>query len=197
MINTSVGGGGGFRGEQHQHASIDVYLVDKNDRKRGIVQITDQLRPRLAVSTRRPDLGLAQLGHRFRVRLRRRLRSRSSSSAPTWTRLTKLANQAEGIMRQVPGVSDVINTDAATSGETQLVVDRSRLVGPGPDLEQVGTSLRTALSGTQVGNYAQAGQPNIPVIVRMNDASRQQRECAAADAVWPTSTASAWRWGRS
>jgi hydrophobic/amphiphilic exporter-1 (mainly G- bacteria), HAE1 family len=36
----------------------------------------------------------------------------------------------------------------------------------------VGSGLRTALSGSQVGTYAQAGQPNIPVIVRMDDAAR-------------------------
>jgi len=75
-------------------------------------------------------------------------------------------------MRQVPGVIDVINTDAATTGETQLVVDRSRLSDLGLTSTQVGTSLRTALSGTQVGNYAQPGQPDVPVIVQMNQATR-------------------------
>ena len=66
-------------------------------------------------------------------------RSRSSLPGPTSTQLTALVNQAEPIIRQVPGVVDVINNAAASVGETQLVVDRKRLADTGVTAATVAT----------------------------------------------------------
>jgi len=49
MLTSAGGRGGGFGGGATNSGSIDVYLIDKNDRQRTIVQITDQLRPKLSV----------------------------------------------------------------------------------------------------------------------------------------------------
>ena len=58
---------GGFRGEQRANtASIDVYLVDKNQRQRSIVQITNRCGPYLAsIPEARTSIALSSASFRL------------------------------------------------------------------------------------------------------------------------------------
>ncbi len=166
-ILTSVGGGGGYMGGGGNNVSISVYLIDKNNRKRGIVQIANALRPRLAVI---PDakasvslnssisFGFAGRGGGVQVEL----------LGPDITELAALANQAQAIISRVPGAVDVLNTGAATTPETQLVMDRGRLADLGLTTDQVANGIYTSLSGTQEGNYNEPDQTQVPIMVQLD-----------------------------
>ena len=171
IVTNVGGGGGGFGGGGGNNAGIDVYLVDKNQRQRGIVQITNALRTRLTgIPDARTSIQLSSSinlgfsgggGNGIQVQF-------TGSDINT---LTALVNQAEPLMRQVPGVADVINNATASIGEAQLAVDRKRLADTGVTAAAVASGLRTALSGTQVGLYTEPDQTDIPVMVSVDPAA--------------------------
>jgi HAE1 family hydrophobic/amphiphilic exporter-1 len=89
-------------------------------------------------------------------------------------KLIDLANQIEAVMLTVPGVTDIKNTDAARAPESQLIVDRASATDLGLSPAQVATTLRTALSGSQAGNFKPAdGSNEIDITVRAAENARQ------------------------
>jgi HAE1 family hydrophobic/amphiphilic exporter-1 len=75
-------------------------------------------------------------------------------------------------MRTVPGTTDILNTDAAQSPEARMVVDRDRALDMGLSPGQVAGTLRTALSGTDVGKYKRAGATDVDITLRIEETAR-------------------------
>ena len=88
--------------------------------------------------------------------------------------LIDLANQVEEIVRTTPGTIDVVNNDAVRSPETRIVLDRSRLADLGLSSAQVATTLRTAVTGSDVGDFAPEGQEKTEINLRANEEARTE-----------------------
>ncbi len=173
-ILTRVGGssGGGFGGGTRaaNTATINVKLVDKEDRQRTTTDVVESLRPlftkipEATISTAlSSSMGDGGGGNPIEVRV--------FGEDPNV--LIDLANQIETVMQTVPGTADVKNTDAARAPETRLVVDRDRALDLGLSPAQVATTLRTALSGSEIGKYDPQGDTEVDITLRLNEADRE------------------------
>ncbi|MEM7346773.1 MAG: efflux RND transporter permease subunit [Chloroflexota bacterium] len=90
--------------------------------------------------------------------------------------LIDLANQVEAVMETVPGTADILNLDAARSPETSLIVDRDQALALGLSPAQIATTLRAALSGSNVGQFTPAGDTEIDMVLRLQETSRADLE---------------------
>jgi HAE1 family hydrophobic/amphiphilic exporter-1 len=159
----SLFGGGGTANT----ASIQVQVVDKNERERSTIEIVDELRPEIkkipeaTISLVLSSIFSGGMGGGVEIQI--------SGEDPDV--LIDLANQVEAVMRTVPGTTDILNTDAAQSPEARMIVDRDRALDQGLSPAQVAGTLRTALSGADVGTYKQAGTTDVDIVLRMNEAA--------------------------
>jgi HAE1 family hydrophobic/amphiphilic exporter-1 len=171
-ILTRVGSGGssGFfsGGGASNSATLLVQVVDKGERKRSTTDIINELRPEIKkipeanISLVLSSIMSGGMGGAVQVQV--------FGEDPNT--LIDLANQVEAVMRGVPGTADILNTGAAQAPETRLLVDRDRAVNLGLSPGQVAGTLRTALSGTDVGKFKRAGATDINITLRANAASR-------------------------
>lgn len=161
-------GGGGGTGSNS--ATIDVRLVDKADRHRSSTEVSNALREKLL---KVPDANIA-------VTLASSVGGGGGGSpiqvqifGPDQNVLIDLANQAEKIIKTLPGAVDVRNTDAARATEAQLIVNRDRALDLGLAPAQVATTLRTALSGSTVGQFNPPNGNEIDITLRLTPFARQ------------------------
>jgi HAE1 family hydrophobic/amphiphilic exporter-1 len=171
-ILTRVGSGdsSGFfsGGGASNSATLLVQVVDKGERKRSTTDIINELRPEIKkipeanISLVLSSIMGAGMGGAVQIQV--------FGEDPNV--LIDLANQVEAVMRNVPGTADVLNTGSAQSPETRLLVDRDRALNLGLSPGQVAGTLRTALSGTDVGKFKRAGATDINITLRANAASR-------------------------
>ncbi len=174
QVGAASGGGGGPAaggGRSANASTINIVLVDKQDRERTTTEIIEALRPRVETI---PEATIAMV-------LNSGGGGGGGGGSPIQVRvfgddpnvLIDLANQVEAIVNTVPGTADVKNTDAARSPETRLVVDRAGATDLGLAPAQVATILRTALSGSQAGKYKpQDGSNEVDITVRANSQVR-------------------------
>lgn len=173
-IQTQVGAGGGGGGpdggggRSANAATINMILVDKEDRQRSTTEVIEALRPKFENI---PEATIAMVLNSAGGGGGTPIQVRVFGNDPN--RLIELANQIEAVMRAVPGAADIKNTDAARSPETQLLVDRASATDLGLAPAQVATTLRTALSGSQAGKFdPQDGSTEIDITVRATQAAR-------------------------
>ncbi|GAB4430809.1 MAG: efflux RND transporter permease subunit [Anaerolineae bacterium] len=170
QVGTSGGGGGpGGGGRASNAATINVILVDKEDRERSTTEVVEALRPAFTnvpealIATALNSGGGGGGASPIQVRV----------FGPDQNTLIDLSNQMEAIMQSVPGTADIKNTDAARSRETQLIIDRAQALDLGLTPQQVAGALRTALSGSQVGKFNPGdGTNDIDITVRLPEEAR-------------------------
>jgi HAE1 family hydrophobic/amphiphilic exporter-1 len=168
----SRGGGNlfGGGGAGSNSATIDLRLVDKADRSNTTTDIANTLRELLK---KVPDANVAVTlasgagggggGSPIQVQI----------FGPDQNVLIDLANQAEKLIKTVPGAVDVRNTDAARATEAQLIVNRDRALDLGLAPAQAATTLRTALSGSTVGQFNRPDGNEIDITLRLAETARQ------------------------
>lgn len=168
----SRGGGdffGGGGGSGSNSATIDLRLVDKADRARTNVEVADALRevlqkvPEANVAVTLNSGGGGGGGSPIQVQI----------SGADQDALIDLSNQVEAVIKTVPGTVDVRNTDAARATEAQLIVNRDRALDLGLSPAQVATTLRTALSGSTVGQFNPPDGNEIDISLRVAENARQ------------------------
>jgi HAE1 family hydrophobic/amphiphilic exporter-1 len=173
-ILTSVGSGGSSNifasaNGGDNTASLTVSLVDKTQRVHSTTAIVNALRP---LVKQIPEANIAlQLtssiggggGSPIQVQV-------YGADANT---LIDLSNKVEAVMKSVPGTVDVLNTAAARAPDVRLVVDRDRAADQGLSPAQIASTLRTALSGSQVNKYKQPDQTDLDITLRANETSRR------------------------
>lgn len=169
QVGTSGGGGFEVGGRQSNTATVNVTMVDKEDRERTTTQVIDDLRP---LTSKIPEATISLIltssaggggGSPIQVQI--------FGDDPS--KLIDLANQAEAVIKKVPGTADVVNNDAARSPETRLQVNRDLALDLGLSPAQVANTLRTALSGNQVGKYNPPDSSEIDITLRLNEQSRE------------------------
>lgn len=170
ITNVGSSGGGGFfggGGSGSNEANITVRLVDKNDRQRSTTEVINALRP-LANKIPEATITLAQAsfggpgGEAVQVQV----------FGPDPDTLIDVANQVEVAVKSVPGTVDVLNNDAVRAPETKLVIDHDRALAFGLSPAQIAGTLRTALSGTDVGKYRPGAEAEIDINLRIDEATR-------------------------
>lgn len=164
----AFGGGGGGSGSNS--ATIDLRLVDKSERTRSTTDVSNDLRlllqkvPEANVAvTLASGAGGGGGGSPIQVRI----------FGPDQNVLIDLANQVEEVVKTVSGAVDVRNTDAARATEAQLIVNRDRALDLGLAPAQVATTLRTALSGSTVGQFNPPDGNEIDITLRVEESARQ------------------------
>jgi HAE1 family hydrophobic/amphiphilic exporter-1 len=169
--SSGAGGMGSFIGSSGgaNTASITVRLVDKTKRLRSVTAVVEAIRPLVkkipeaTISVNQTSaFGGGGMGGTISVQV----------YGEDMDKLIDLSDQVEAAVRSVPGTVDVLNTGAARSPETRIVINRNRALDLGLSPAQVAGTLRTALSGSKSGTYKPAGATEIDITVRMNEAIR-------------------------
>jgi HAE1 family hydrophobic/amphiphilic exporter-1 len=153
-------------------AQLDLKLIEKAERTRNTTAIANALRPALEqIPEALTSVTLASsIGGNASSAIQVRL------FGPDQNTLIDLTNQAEAVIKTIPGAVDVVNTDAARALETKLVVDRQRAVDLGLSPGQVNSTMRTALSGSKVGDFNPPdGSDKIDMTLRLAENTRQDQ----------------------
>jgi len=171
---TRVGGssGGGFGGGSRASnlATINLTLVDKEQRERTTTDVVEALRPlfqKVPEALITVSLNSAMGGGGAASPIEIQVYGEDPDQ------LIDLANEVEAVMKTVPGTVDIKNTDAARAPEQELLVDRDAALDLGLAPAQVATTLRTALSGSQVGNFdPPEGGTEMDITLRIDENAR-------------------------
>jgi HAE1 family hydrophobic/amphiphilic exporter-1 len=171
-ILTRVGGGSsdfiGAGSRASNVASVSIKLVDLDKRERSSTEVADSLRPLMAQI---PDaITAVSLSSMFGGGGESPIQVQIYGEDPA--KLIELSNEVEAAIRTVPGTVDINNTGAVRAPETLLQVDRERAQALGLSPFQVAGTMRTALSGSQVGKYKAATGTEIDITMRLDEAAR-------------------------
>jgi hydrophobic/amphiphilic exporter-1 (mainly G- bacteria), HAE1 family len=172
-VFTSVGkAGGGFGPNQARFATMQVQLVEKNQRTRTPDDLTKVARtygveiPGAKV-TASP---VSQFGGGSTSAVSVRIQGEDEKV------LTSLAAQVADLVRKTPGTADV--NDGGVTGDPELIVnvDRERAADLGLTPGQVASVLRTGLAGSAVSTFRPQGTTGWDINVILNPEERARVE---------------------
>lgn len=170
LTNVGASAGGGFAAgsSDTNRATINITLVNKNDRDRKINDVINDLRPKVsnipdALVTIGASSGVGPGGSPVQIQLR----------GPDPDVLIDLANQVAEIVRTSPGTVDVVNNDAVLLPEVRIELDRERVTDLGLSPMIVATTLRTALVGSDVGDFEPEGDDSLEINLEIQEKSRE------------------------
>jgi HAE1 family hydrophobic/amphiphilic exporter-1 len=168
-IQTGSASGGattGVTGRNARFGRVQVVLVDRKLRQRGVSEIVEQ------VSAETQNIPGAKVN----------VSSQGGASAtqPVQVRilgddpqvLQALAAGVEDVIRNTPGTRDVQNSGSQANPETRLVPERRRMADAGVTAQQAALALRTAVEGTVATKLRPEGQDEIDVRLITDPAAR-------------------------
>ena len=153
-----------------------MILSPRSERERSSAEIATALRKQLAgmpgtVVRARPSGGNFQLqrilGGGTDARLALEIRGYDLDDA------RRLSNDAKLLMEQTPGLADVRLAKDDARPELALRVDRDKAALLGLTVNQVATTVRTNIAGTQAAFYRERGR-EYPIVVRLRPEDRQR-----------------------
>ncbi len=172
----SQGGGGGFMGGSSSHrGDFTIQLKPKAERTRSNEEIAQDLRRQLqgipGVVSRARASGGSQLnrilGGNQDARLSLEIRGYDFDDAQ------RLVNDAEALLRTVPGIADVRRARQDGRPELAVRVDRDKAALFDLSVTSVADTLRTNVAGTQAAFYRERGQ-EYPIVVRLRQEDRER-----------------------
>lgn len=161
-IGRDVGGAAG-----PHTASIRVRLLPKTQRRRSTTRIEDDLRrslvgiPGLVVRVGENPLEEQLAGRQIKLEIR----------GYDLAQLARAADEVEVAIARVPGIRDIESSLEAGAPEYRIVVDRSKAGIFGLAPYQIGSALRTKLSGVVATQYKEGGK-EYEVLVRLKPSDR-------------------------
>jgi len=172
LIGVSPGAFSPASSGQTRFARLNLRLVEKRERHRGVEEIAADLRERLKA--------VRQEG-RLRVEL---TGGPGGNAQPIQVRvqgrdprqLTELAATIERALAGIPGLTDIANSGAAGLPELRVLVDRQRAADLGVTPAQIGLLIRTAYEGEVVTKFRPGGQDELDVRLLAVDDLSSRRE---------------------
>jgi HAE1 family hydrophobic/amphiphilic exporter-1 len=150
--------------------NVLVKLVKKDERKKGVEQIMDELRAQVK------DIPGANLSFQTQQGV-------GGSQKPVimsvrgdnMATLQTIASQVEGIVRTTPGAADVENSLESTKPEVRIRIDREKASDLGINVGLIATTARAMVDGYVATQY-QEGEDQYDVRVRLNEKDRTSIE---------------------
>ena len=103
--------------------------------------------------------------------------------APTYEALEPLAREFEGVLKRVPGVTDVAVKYTPGRPELKVSIDRDRAAQSGLPVSQLAMTLRTAIEGEEASKLRQ-GKDEVPIRVRLLRGDRATMNDILRMTVW-------------
>lgn len=159
IIYSSIGGGGSMMsmgGSGSESASITVMLVGKEDRKKGIEQIADELRqelkgiPAAEISVAATDAtGMSALsgGAALSIEIK----------GDDMTILRNLSDEVQDIVASVEGTREVDSSLDDTKEQMEISINRNKASQYGLTLPQITSAVRAAFEGQIATTYKSGG----------------------------------------
>ncbi len=164
-------GGSGWHGSGGNSSSIQIILTGKGERKRSSRQIADKLRADLqnipgAKITTRPTGGLwiLRMGSSD-DNISLEVRGHDLEIA------NKLAIEVEKIVKSVAGITDTRISREEGMPEQVIRVDRQKAADLGLSISDIGETLQTAVSGSQVSYFREGGK-QYKIMIRLPEEDR-------------------------
>jgi HAE1 family hydrophobic/amphiphilic exporter-1 len=193
-VAATIGGEGGnvFAGAgagQARFGTVTVDLTEKSTGRRGVYQVAEDARTRLAGAPEakiRVDVqGAGGPGQPITVRVQ----------GPDPRGLGDLAGRIEAALKGVDGLRDVTNSAAIGAPELQVRIDRGRAQDLGVTAAGLGGAIRAAYAGGVATKYRRPDGRQVDVRVVLADAARTRTD-AIADLPVPTASGGAVKLGQ-
>ncbi len=151
---------------------VNLKLVKKDQRKRGVKQIIEDLRPeldKLAGVTIRFDAGdpMANIMGAGGAGFTLNLYGYDLETALDW------ANQIKTALGDVKGLKDLEISQNMAQPELQVIIDREKAATLGFNVSDVGKTIETYISGNSTVKYKEAGE-EYDVVVRLRQEDREK-----------------------
>ncbi len=178
VTNVGVGGDAAFGGgaARAERSQLALNMVDYEDRAESSSQTLDRLRSRLqGIPGTEIDFEEETQGPPTGPPVNIEI------SGPNFDRIVEISREVKNRLNQaasdgtIPGLVDV--TDDLNSGrpEVQVNIDRERAGQLGLSTNQIASTVRAAIQGTQVSTYRD-GDDEYDITVRLQEADRQNLE---------------------
>jgi hydrophobe/amphiphile efflux-1 (HAE1) family protein len=150
--------------------NVLVKLVKKNQRKKGVLEILDEVRRELKnVPGANLSFGVEEVGGGGSKPVLMSVRGDDMAI------LQKLADQVERIVRTTPGAVDVENSLETSKPEVRIRIDRERASDLGINVGLIAATARAMVDG-YVATHYQEGDEQYDVRVRLNKEDRTSLE---------------------
>ncbi len=169
MISNIGGGSFGSSGNAHK-SDIRITLTPKAERNRSVFDIMNALRPHLAkvagATIRiRADQSFAFGGGSGSDKIQVQLRGHDLNE------LGRLSGVLQDTMLHVPNVTDVLLSSEDSQPEEIILIDRQRASDAHLTVSQIAKTLKTALGGSNAGNYREGGK-EYAIVVSLKDSDK-------------------------
>jgi HAE1 family hydrophobic/amphiphilic exporter-1 len=169
----SSAGGGGYHASGGHTAEMRITLVPRAERRRSSEQIANDLRMALAnlpgatIRTRAGQgLFVLRMGAATESSINIEIRGYDLETAHA------LAEQVDGIVKKVPGITDTRISREEGSPERIIRINREKAADLGLGVSRIGDALQTAVGGTQASFFREGGKL-YNILVRLSDEDRK------------------------
>ena len=169
--SSNVGGGGGQGGgASGSHiGELRVRLVPVSDRKRSVFEIMRDLRGKLsnlpgATIRMRADqsfFAIGGTGDKIQVELR----------GHDLDEAARLSHMMKALIENVPGITDVFLSNEDVTPEELIIIDRDRAADAHLSVSRVSSLIKTAVGGSQAGNYRENGK-EYAILVKLKNSDQ-------------------------
>jgi HAE1 family hydrophobic/amphiphilic exporter-1 len=148
-------------------ATIYIRLKPRKERTRSVVQLSQPIRDRLQ------QIGGINVTHVGMVNpIMQSKQLTFSLQGPDMDVLARLANEAEGGLRQIPGLVDLDTSLKQAKPTVALDIQREVAADLGIEIAQIGMALRPFLAGEDAGSWLAPDDQNYDIKVRLAPGSR-------------------------
>ena len=141
--NVGVSNEGLIGSSSSNYSEVTVTLIPKNQRVRSTQEIKDEIEAKLrklpGIKTRINEVGIFGVANETPIQF--------LLTGPKYEDVITAAKTVANVIKTIPGTADVRLSTADGNPETQITIDRRKLLSYGLTLAEVGGALRVALTG--------------------------------------------------
>lgn len=160
-----------FSGEGIPNKSvITINFIDKLDRKTSSFETLEKIRQSIAhvaggtIEVEKEEHG-PPVGKPINIEI----------SGDDFAKLGELAEQIKREIQNIPGIADLKDNFDRTKPEIQVLVDREKAALFGLNTAMIGSTVRTAINGTEASKY-RVGEDEYDITVRLGKQQRNEIE---------------------